>query len=255
MTIKMNRIVPHHSAGGYNASQVDRQHYHRIVDGEGRRHAGIHPISANAPGKPLRSGYYAAHTRGLNTGSIGVAMSCMLGASWSDPRSCAHFPKPEQVSGLIKELADLCVDYSIPVTRNTLLTHAEVEITLNIEQAGKWDLDYDPWGRVDSRDPIVIGDMIRDAVSVEIRAIGGRTIPTVASPRRLLRRGYVGEDVKELQILLNKVLGLDKPLVADGAFGPATRNAVVLFQIESQLLPDGVVGKMTWTAILEGAKS
>ncbi|WP_164555287.1 peptidoglycan recognition protein family protein [Paracoccus haematequi] len=249
----MNRIVGHHSAGPFSVTVADREHYHRIIDGDGKRHSGRHPISANAPGKPLRSGSYAAHTRGLNTGSIGVAMACMHDAKWSSPRSCAFFPKAAQVSAFISEMADLAIEYSIPVTRKTVLTHAEVEITLGVEQAGKWDFDYDPWGRIDSRDPVVIGDLIRDAVSAEIARLGGKPAPAAASPRKTLRRGHTGPEVRELQTLLNAALKLDKPIAVDGQFGPGTFGAVQLFQIESELLPDGIAGRMTWTALLEAA--
>lgn len=254
MTIRMNRIVGHHSAGPLKVTAADLEHYHRIIDGEGKRHSGKHQIAANAPGKSLVSGRYAAHTRGLNTGSIGVSMACMKDANWSRPRDCAAFPKAVQVESFVREIADLAIEFSIPVTRKTVLTHAEVEVTLGVEQAGKWDFDYDPWCRIDSRDPVVIGDIIRDAVSAEIARLGGKPAPAAASPRRTLKRGHTGADVRELQTLLNAALKMDKPLVVDGAFGPGTSTAVKIFQAGSELLADGIVGRMTWTALLESAR-
>lgn len=253
MTARMNRIVGHHSAGGYSVSAADRAHYHRIVDGDGKAHSGDHPISANAPGRSLLSGRYAAHTRGLNTGSIGVAMAAMKDATWSAPRSCPFFPKAVQISAFVREIADLALEFSIPVTRKTILTHAEVEVTLGVDQVGKWDYDYDVFQKVDSRDPVVIGDILRDAVSAEIQRLGGKSIPTAASPRRTLRRGHTGADVRELQELLNYHLSLmdDDMLDMDGQFGPATYSAAIAFQVDHDLLPDGVVGRMTWSALLE----
>jgi peptidoglycan hydrolase-like protein with peptidoglycan-binding domain len=47
--------------------------------------------------------------------------------------------------------------------------------------------------------------------------------------------------VRELQSALG--------IKADGLFGPATRAAVVARQRRAQLLPDGVVGPMTWAAL------
>lgn len=234
----MQRIVLHHTAGGLIPSAFDKRHYHRLVDGNGSVHDGLHPISANAPGKPLLSGHYAAHTRGLNTGAIGVSMACMANARWNDPCGCAAFPTPVQVEALITEVARLCREYSIPVSRRTVLSHAEVQSTLGIAQAGKWDLDYDPFGVMDSRDPLKIGDMLRDRIS---GALGGVEPQAPRGMMPVIRRGSRGEAV----VLMQGILGL----TADGIFGPATEAAVTAFQRKHELLPDGVVGKATWAAL------
>ena len=234
----MQRIVLHHTAGGLSPSAFDKQHYHRLIDGNGEVHAGLHPISANAPGKVLRSGQYAAHTRGLNTGSIGVSMACMANAEWGSPRACKAFPTPVQVEAMIAEVARLCREYSIPVTRRTVLSHAEVQTTLGITQAGKWDFDYDPFGILDSRDPVRIGDMLRDRISA---ALGDVEPQASRGPMPVIRRGSRGDAVVAAQMILG--------LVGDGIFGPATEAAVVAFQRKHQLLPDGIVGKATWAAL------
>lgn len=234
----MQRIILHHTAGGLIPSAFDKKHYHRLVDGDGNVHDGLHPISANAPGKPLLSGQYAAHTRGLNTGSIGVSMACMANAHWSDPRSCKAFPTPMQVEVMIAEVARLCRTYSIPVDRRTVLSHAEVQTTLGIAQAGKWDFDYDPFGVMDSRDPVKIGDMLRHRV----QAVLGDVEPQpLRGPMPVIRRGSRGEAVAIAQ----RALGL----TADGVFGPATEAAVVSFQRKHELLPDAVIGRATWAAL------
>jgi N-acetylmuramoyl-L-alanine amidase len=46
-----------------------------------------------------------------------------------------------------------------------------------------------------------------------------------------------GDDVKELQNLLK--------INADGIFGWITKNAVKKYQLEHQLVPDGIVGIIT----------
>ena len=38
---------------------------------------------------------------------------------------------------------------------------------------------------------------------------------------------------------------------ADGVFGTATRSAVVIFQSQFGLTPDGVIGQQTWNRIVE----
>lgn len=234
----MQRIVLHHTAGGLKPSAFDKQHYHRIVDGDGEIHSGLHPISANAPGKVLRNGHYAAHTRGLNTGAIGVSMACMANAQWADPPACKAFPTPTQVEALIAEVARLCREYGIPVTRRTVLSHAEVQPTLGIAQAGKWDFDYDPFGILDSRDPLAIGDMLRERI---VAALGDHEPQALRGAMPTIRRGSRGDAVVALQLILG--------LSADGQFGPATEEAVLAFQRKNQLLPDGVVGRSSWAAL------
>lgn len=62
-----------------------------------------------------------------------------------------------------------------------------------------------------------------------------------------LRKGDRGDDVKLLQDRLNE-LGYDCG-TADGVFGTLTKNAVVRFQTDHSLNPDGIVGPKTWAAL------
>lgn len=65
-----------------------------------------------------------------------------------------------------------------------------------------------------------------------------------------LRRGARGVDVRALQTLLNTALG-EPALAVDGDFGPDTEDAVQTFQRTHHLLPDGIVGPLTWEALDE----
>jgi g-D-glutamyl-meso-diaminopimelate peptidase len=56
--------------------------------------------------------------------------------------------------------------------------------------------------------------------------------------------GSRGPDVKLVQSLLTKI-GYD-PGPVDGIYGDKTRQAVLEFQIDNRLPPDGVVGPLTW---------
>lgn len=67
------------------------------------------------------------------------------------------------------------------------------------------------------------------------------------TPRRLVKEGRSGEDVKELQEFLVKN-GYLKGNV-DGKFGPNTKAAVIKFQKEKGLTPDGECGPTTWAEI------
>lgn len=67
----------------------------------------------------------------------------------------------------------------------------------------------------------------------------------------VLRKGDRGDEVKDLQERLN-ALGYDCGNV-DGVFGTRTKNAVVRFQTDNGLDPDGIVGGKTW-AVLDKAQ-
>lgn len=65
---------------------------------------------------------------------------------------------------------------------------------------------------------------------------------------RLLKEGSIGEDVKELQHLMNQYLNLT--LKEDGDFGPATLAAVKQLQNKLQLNVDGKYGAQTHSAFM-----
>lgn len=56
-----------------------------------------------------------------------------------------------------------------------------------------------------------------------------------------------GEAVRMLQSLLN---AHGASLSVDGSYGPATKKAVIAFQIENNLEADGYCGPVTWSAVL-----
>ena len=70
---------------------------------------------------------------------------------------------------------------------------------------------------------------------------------------RTLRSGSHGDDVKNLQILLNatgiKVKTIKINLIADGCFGSKTKEAVREFQKLKKLKVDGIAGKNTIVAL------
>lgn len=69
-----------------------------------------------------------------------------------------------------------------------------------------------------------------------------------AQSRRTLSHGSTGQDVRELQTLLNNAgYGCGK---ADGIFGDKTEAAVRAYQAAHGLAKDGIVGKNTWGSLL-----
>lgn len=142
---KIARIHVHWTAGQHRASELDRQHYHVLIEGDGHLVRGIPSIDKNT--LPKAKAGYAAHTLNANTGAIGVSLCCMMNAVESPFNSGPAPMSREQWEMLPYVLADLCRRYGIAVTPKTVLSHAEVQGTLGIRQKGKWDiarLSFDP---------------------------------------------------------------------------------------------------------------
>jgi len=62
-----------------------------------------------------------------------------------------------------------------------------------------------------------------------------------------LQTGTSGAEVKELQQILTGQGYAVGPI--DGIFGPRTQTAVQAFQRSKGLIPDGIVGPLTWEAL------
>lgn len=138
----MKRVICHWTGGAHRASSLDRLHYHFLVEADGKIVRGEHSITDNIS---LQSDNYAAHTRGCNSGSIGISMCCMANAQ-EQPFRPGPAPMTEvQFHAMAKAVAELCRAYGIPVTPRTVLGHGEVQVNLGIEQSGKWDPLILPW--------------------------------------------------------------------------------------------------------------
>ena len=156
---KMLRIVVHWTAGGHKASSVDKEHYHIMIEGDGKLVRGDHPIDDNLN---CNDGDYAAHTKGCNTNSIGVSVCAMLDAV---EKPFSHGPYPitaMQIEALEDVLVDLCKTYKIAVTDKTVLSHAEVQKNLGIAQNGKWDISWPP------KTAKQVGDSMRAKVKARV---------------------------------------------------------------------------------------
>lgn len=176
----MKRVILHWTGGAHTASALDRAHYHFILEDDGNAVRGDRSIKDNEA--PIR-GNYAAHTRACNTGSIGVSLACMNGATES-PFQSGRYPMTEaQWDAMIDFVAGICRAYGIKPTPETVLSHAEVEGNLGIWQRGKWDytrLSFDP----SIKGARAIGDRIRAAV--QARLAGG-------APKREIEEPLGGE--------------------------------------------------------------
>ena len=80
------------------------------------------------------------------------------------------------------------------------------------------------------------------------------TTPDSSVPSVPLRLGSGGDNVRQLQIRLNRISknypAIPKIASTDGYFGGETEEAVKEFQRIFNLTPDGIVGRATWYSIL-----
>lgn len=237
--MSFKRTITHWTGGGGRANATDKEHYHTITEYDGNVVDGKHDEEDNIV---TSDGDYAAHTRNLNTDSIGKAMAGMKDAT---EYPLDYGPAPinrVQFEAHCKELAATHMAYGIPVTNRTCITHAEVEPTLGVKQNNKWDLTVLPF-EPSIRGAIPVGDYMRSRVRAYM---GIEDNPTDSYP--LLKQGMVGHFVKELQGLLSQI-GF-YPGKRDGIFGSRTKEATVSFQSENGLIMDGIVGPSTWPELM-----
>ena len=89
----------------------------------------------------------------------------------------------------------------------------------------------------------------------DIDLVSNAPVMSISSslPDRLLRLGTAGDDVRQIQIRLNRISGnypsIPKIAIPDGVFSFDTEEAVRQFQSIFSLPEDGIVGKSTWYAI------
>ena len=156
MNAKLKRVCIHWTAGGLIPNAVDKEHYHFIVDFEGGVYAGNHKPEAN--GKQLSNrDKYAAHCGGGNSFTIGIAVcggpkNFKLGA----------FTKAS-FEAACKKIAQLCIQYGIQVSADTVYTHYEFGLKHPAtDSAGKIDINSIPWEP--QLKPHEVGDWIRTKI-------------------------------------------------------------------------------------------
>jgi hypothetical protein len=138
----MTYITLHWTAGAYVASAADKEHYHIIIESDGKLIRGDKPISANVS---TSDDDYAAHTSQANTKNIGIACACMAGAVES-PFNAGKYPLTEkQWLTAAKVASELALSYGILVERTRILSHGEWQSTMGVPQSGKWDINVLPW--------------------------------------------------------------------------------------------------------------
>jgi len=174
---KMSRVILHWTAGSHKASDFDRQHYHVLIEGDGKVVKGFPSIAANSLPR-VRPGY-AAHTLKCNSGSIGVSLCCMANAV-ERPFNAGKYPLTKsQWAEASSVVAALCKHYGIKVTPETVLSHAEVQGNLGKPQKGKWDIAVLPFDPMTYNTAKKVGDRFRAEVSAKL---AGKPVSPVPAP-------------------------------------------------------------------------
>lgn len=174
------RIILHWTGGTYEPNDIEREHYHYLVDGEAAIHVGRYSVADNM--RRLKPGdSYAAHTRGFNSFSVGVAFCGMRGATPN--RNFGPYPlKREQVERGLEFVALALWTWGLnPLNPAHLFTHYEAEVLHGVDQlpvgegTWKWDiteLEFEP-----DLEPHEVGDWIRLQVYRSTEAVVRQLLP------------------------------------------------------------------------------
>ena len=241
----MDRIIWHWTAGadGFNEKELDS--YNELIARDGTWSPGEFGAEAQVP--PLIPGRYAAHTLNCNSNSYGISCDAMADAV-ERPFDPGKYPLTEaQIETLVQRTAFNCRRFIIPVTRKTVLSHAEVQPTLGIKQKQKWDITWLP-GMDKPGDPVAVGDKLRERIIAAM--LKGAPAGVPAAPPSFpptIRRGDIGSPVADAQRRL-QARGYD--ITPDSKFGRLTEAAVKEFQGKRGLKADGIVGPATWSRLL-----
>lgn len=155
----VKRIVIHWSAGRSYPTSFEKNYYHYLIDAEGKIYNGKYSPEDN---DNCNDGYYAAHTGGGNTGSIGVCFCGMYG--FKSASYCGDYPitKVQFESGM-KFIAQLCKKYNLKINKDTVFTHYEFgQLNPKTTSYGKIDIVFiPPYSWVGKND---VGSFIRSKV-------------------------------------------------------------------------------------------
>ncbi len=113
----MNKIIIHWTGGTWFPNATDKEHYHFLIDKNGKVINGKFKVEDN---ENCNDGRYAAHCGGGNTDAIGVSMCGMYG--FKSSKAVGPYPLTKtQCEARFKLVAQLCKKHLINL--NNVLTH------------------------------------------------------------------------------------------------------------------------------------
>lgn len=155
----LHGIIWHWTAARKIPTQDDLKHYNDGFDFEGNHYdGGARPeIQSNYD---WRRKIGVSHTRNANTGRIGMSVAGMYGASGWPMNWGEHAVTWAGIDAMLERSALYATEFDIPVTKWSMLSHAEVEEVLGIKQKGKWDFMVLP-GYTKPINAVEVGNILR----------------------------------------------------------------------------------------------
>lgn len=159
--VGLHGIIWHWTAGLKVPTEADRSHYNDLFDFEGNQYDGAarpeHQVNYD-----WRRKIGVSHTRNSNTGRIGMSVAGMHRAQgWPKLVWGNHPITWEGIDAMLERSAMYGRKFDIPVTKWSMLSHAEVEATLGIKQNNKWDYMVVP-GYEKPVNAVEVGDILRN---------------------------------------------------------------------------------------------
>lgn len=227
----IKNIVVHWTAGGYKANSVDKKSYHFLIEGDGNIVYGDHKITDNIP--PLKTGKYAAHTKNLNSYTIGVSI-CSMAGSTESPLNYGSAPlKRNQWDKMIEVVAYLAKKYGVPVSDKTILTHSEVQPNLGIKQNNKWDITVLQWDPK-TKGHRAVGDKMRAEIKAAMAAATAakkdQDNVVVAPPKPAPKPAPIETKKYTTREVQQKLRDFGIYVDVDGIWGKQTTQGVKIFQ-------------------------
>jgi peptidoglycan hydrolase-like protein with peptidoglycan-binding domain len=124
------------------------------------------------------------------------------------------------------------------------------EFEIGVPASQTVDIGFDH----DGADPLTIMVFFRPGLIDFVfrsMSLGSTNMSGAISPWAVVKSGSNGHPIKTLQHLLR---ARGQNVAVDGEFGPATEAAVKTFQANHGLTADGVVGPLTWAALVVQVK-
>ena len=120
---KYKGIIIHWTAGTHHPNDVDFEHYHYLINGDGLAIQGNYSPEDNLD---CTDGHYARGAEGGNTGYIHVAFCGMR--NFKNKDNVGQYPIMfGQCEAGFKFIAQLCDELDIPVTSKGVQTHYEFD--------------------------------------------------------------------------------------------------------------------------------
>lgn len=136
---KIKMIYLHWTAGQHITNYIERADYHICILGDGRIEIECDDLTE------LRT-----HTWHRNTGAIGIALCCGLGATANNGYNAdfgLYPPTPEQITAMAEVIAVLSRELVLPIDKNCIMTHCEAALLdgygpYSGDPETRWDLWY-----------------------------------------------------------------------------------------------------------------